>query len=320
MNLSPVSLALSIANFQSQALFSLVSASDTTKNNKALPTSLALSGLNGIATDSVGTSSFQSLIDQLLNPSSDTGNATTDTLSLLTQSNSLSANGRNLALFDPESAYSMMSFINNHEVIDKAQYAELSQMKSGVSHMQDAGQSLGSIALTTPNDGIKSQMQDFVTQYNDWIQRFNPDIQQGGVLAGTQAAQLSLYELDQSIKNIFNGSKDGMHGLSDVGIAIDPTTKLASLDTAKLDSMLAVNKLGVVDTVQEFSANFAKSASLLNAEDNVIPKQLRNLDKVIHYIADNKSSLQQEFGTGNAATPSAQVAQALAAYNRAYSV
>lgn len=306
MNLSPASLALSIANFQSQALFSLVSASNTAKNNNT--------------TDPAGTSSFQSLIGRLLNPSSDTGSATINTVSLLTQNNSLSANGRNLALFDPESAYSMMSFINNHEVLDKAQYSELNQMKSGVSHMQDAGQSLSNIVLTTPNDGIKSQLQYFVAQYNDWVQRYTPNIQQGGLLAGTQAAQLSLYELDQSVKNIFNGSKDGLHGLNDVGIAIDPTTKLASLDTTKLDSMLAANKLGVVDTVQEFSVNFSRSAGLLNAEDNVIPKQLRNLDKVIHYIADNKSSLQQEFGTGSAATPNAQVAQALAAYSQIYGV
>ncbi len=320
MNLSPASLALSIANFQSQALLSIVSASSTAKNNSSLPTTLALADLNSSTSGSTSNASFQSLIELLMDPSPDTNSTATDALSLLTQSNGLSASGRNLALFDPESAYNMMTYINNSEAVDKAQYAELTQMKSGVSHMQEAGQSLGSVALTTPNDAIKSQLQDFVAQYNDWVQRFNPDIQKGSVLAGTQAAQLSLYELDQSIKNIFNGAKDGLHGLSDIGISIDPHTKLASLNTTKLDSMLAAKKLGVVNTIQEFSANFAKSASLLNAEDNVIPKQLRNLDKVIHYIVDNKSSLQQEFGTGSTATSTAQVAQALAVYNQTYRV
>lgn len=340
MNILPASIALNIANFQSQALSSLGSSSSDAKNSDILETTFSLLASSVVSTGSSGSASFQSqMFNSLMNsstgvtssdiwaamsPFQSSNSATTDAIALLTPvSNvksssvtSLSPTGRNMALFDPESAYKMMTVINNNEVVDKAQFSELSQMKSSVSHMQDAGQSLGSIALATDNDSIKSQLQDFVAQYNDWVQRFNPDIQKGGLLADTQAAQVSLFELEQSVKNIFNGSKDGLHGLNDVGITIDPNTKLASLDTTKLDSMLATNKQGVVDTVQEFSTNFTKSASLLNAEDNVIPKQLRNLNNVIHYIADNKDSLQKEFGTGNAAKPSGQVAQALAAYNQ----
>lgn len=33
------------------------------------------------------------------------------------------------------------------------------------------------------------------------MQRFNPDVQRGGVLANTQAGKLPLYELDQVIEN-----------------------------------------------------------------------------------------------------------------------
>ena len=296
MNISPANIALSIATFRSQALGSLVGSAFDAKND---------------------------VFSALANPFSAANKTSTDPLSWLTASNSVTGvapAGRNMALADPESAYQMMSVINNADVDYKAQFSELSQMKSYVSQMQDTGQNLGNITPSTGNDGIASQLQGFVTQYNSWVQRFDPDMQNGGILAGTQAAQVSRFELDQSIENIFNGAKDGVHGLKDLGIAIDPNSGLASLDTAKLESMLAGNKQGTVNTLQEFSANFAKSASLLNSGGNFIPSQLDNLSRAIHFIADNETSLRAEFGSGSVAKPTGQVAQALAAYNRTYGI
>lgn len=296
MNISPASIALNMATFRSQALGSLMSS----------------------AADS-GKGAFSALV----NPFLAANDGSTDPLSWLTASSDVAgvaAPGRNMALVDPESAYRMMSVINQADVDYKAQYSELSQMKAYVAQMQDAGQSLGNITSATGNDAIASQLQGFVAQYNGWIQRFDPDMQNGGMLASTQAAQVSRYELGQSIANIFNGAKAGVHGLKDLGIAIDPNTKLASLDTAKLESVLAGNKQGAVGTLQEFSANFAKSANLLNSGGNFIPNQLDNLNRAIHYIADNEASLQAEFGSGDAAKPTGLIAQALAAYNRTYAI
>jgi hypothetical protein len=296
MNISPASILLSIANVRSQALNSLVSsASDANSGAKSATTF----------------------------PFPAPDSASTDPLAALTQSSSikgLSPTGRNMALFDPESAYKMMTLINNEDVSYKAQFSELSKMKADVSQMQDAGQSLGSITTATGNDSIKSQLQGFMGQYNNWVQQFNPDMQKDGLLANTQAAQVSRYELSQSVENRFNGAKDGLHGLRDLGITIDHNTQLASLDTAKLDAVLSANKQGAMDTVQEFSANFSKSASLLNSDGNFIPHQLNNLSKVIHYIDDNEAALQKEFGSGDPAKPSGQVAQALAAYNQVYGI
>jgi flagellar capping protein FliD len=193
-------------------------------------------------------------------------------------------------------------------------------MKSYVSQMEDAGQHLGNISESTSNEAVAAQLQEFVGQYNSWVQRFNPDMEQGGAMADAQAAHISRYELDQSIKNPFNGARDGVHGLADLGISIDPNTKLAALDTTRLNALLANNRKGAVDTVQEFSANFAKSAELLNSDGNFIPNRLNNLDKVIHYFADHKNDLQQEFGTGDAAKPGSKIAEALAAYKQTYGV
>jgi len=286
------SLALRLASFQAQAFGSLMS---------------SVFGM-----DSADSSSSLSSLLASRNASSDPLSAPASSAS----TGGLSATGRNTALFDPESAYKMMSVINGDDVVYKAQFSELSQMKSYVSEMQQDGQSLGSITAATGNDSIKSQLQNFAGQYNDWVQRFDADMQSGGVLADTQAAQVSRHELDQSVENIFNGASDGLYGLRDLGFTIDPNTKLATLDSARLDSVLASNKQGAVDTLQQFGANFAKSAELLNSDGNFIPNRLNNLSRVIHYIADNKSSLQAEFGQGDAAKPSGQIAQALAAYNR----
>ena len=79
-----------------------------------------------------------------------------------------------------------------------------------------------------------------------------------------------------------------------------------------------VIKYSVIDSslIREFSANFAKSAALLNADNNFIPNQINNLGRVIHYIDEHKAALAQEFGSGDPATPSGKIAQALAAYNQ----
>lgn len=301
MNISSASISL----MQSQVLGSLMNSAFGAKRDDSWATMFSLLIPNSAATSPLAS----------------------DPLSLLTQGSNaflgdsikgLSLTGRNMALADPESAYKMMTVINSKDVYYKAQFSELSQMKSYVFQMQDAGQDLSGIALSTSNDSIKSQLQEFVGQYNNWVQRFNPDIRQGGLLADTQAAEASRFELEQNINYRFFGVQDGVHGLGDLGIAIDPNTRLASLDTFRLDSLLATNKQGVVNTVQEFSANFAKSASLLNSDGNFVLKQLDNLNRAIHYIADNKDSLQKEFGTGSAAKPAGEVARALAAYNQVY--
>lgn len=208
----------------------------------------------------------------------------------------LAVTGRNMALADPESAYKMMTLINKMDVTYQAQYAELDQMRSAVAQIQDAAQNL------TGTGNIKLQLLGFVTQYNNWVARFNPDMQQSGLLAGTQAAQVSRYELEQNIQSPFLGVGDGIKGMAGLGITIDPHTHLATLDITKLDALLASNKAGVVNTVQEFGASFAKSASLLASDGNFLSRQLDNLHHAVDYISANSASLQQEFGTGDAST------------------
>jgi len=292
------SLAVRMATLQAQSL-NLLMGSENNRNNTT------------------------SSLDFLLG-TNNASSSSTDSLSLLglttTTTQSLSASGRNLSLFDPESAYNMMSIINKDDVVYKAQFSELSEMKTAVAGMQQAGLSLGSIDGSQDNAAITSQLQDFVGKYNDWIKRFDDTVKSGGVLDGTQAAEVSLYELEQSVENPFNGASDGFHGLSDLGISIDESTNLASLDTNKLNAALTANKSGAIDTIGEFSANFAKSAELLNSDGNFIPNRLANLDRVIDYISDNKSALQTEFGLGAPAKLSEQIAKALASYEQMASV
>jgi hypothetical protein len=292
MTLSATSYIATLGQFRSQAVSSL------------------------IGTEEDGSSLFMAAITGQW-PSQGASGDLWSALAPASSSTGLSANGRNTALFDPESAYRMMTVINNKDVLYKAQYFELNSMKDGLASMQQAAQSLD-ITATTDNDSIRSQLQGFVDRYNGWIKQFGEDMQQGGLLADTQAAQVARHELDQSIKNMFFGVQDGVHGLADLGISIDAKTGNAVLDTAKLDGMLASNKHGVADTVQAFAANFAEAAKLLNSDGNFMPRQLDNLNRAIHYIDDHSSALQAEFGTGDVAHPTGAVAQALDAYNRVF--
>jgi hypothetical protein len=298
MEISSASITHSIASFQSQILGSLFGSSSAEKG-KDLFSALLAQKKAGIAKPESDAQSVLPTASRAIGPS---------------------ATGRNMTLFDPESAYKMMSVINNREVLYQAQFAEMNEIKSGVSGLQAAAQSLNSIGITTPGSDIQKQLQNFTTQYNKWVERFNPDVQQGGLLAGTQAAEVSLYELEQSVKNRFNGARDGMHGLSDLGISIDPNTKFAKLDTSKLSAVLNSDKQAAVNTVQAFSANFGTSAGLLNSSKNFIPNQLDNLHRAIDYIKNNKQALRVEFGTGDPAKPSAQIARALAAYQQNFAV
>lgn len=259
--------------------------------------------------------------DALSSPFADANTAPGDLLNLFLQSSAkvgaLHA-GRNMALADPESGFRMMSLINDKDVLYKAQFSELSQMGDAVATMQQAGERLGTVSEASSNGDIKGSLQGFIRQYNDWVQRFNPDMKNGGLLAGTQAAEISRYELEQSVKNMFNGADDGVHGLTDLGVSVDPNTGSLSLDGARFDAMLASGKHGAVDAIREFSANFAKSASLLNSANNFIPNQLDNLNRAIQYIGANNTAWRAEFGTGNAARPGGATAKALAAYQQRY--
>ena len=286
------SLALRIAEFQSQSFNSLLD----------VASGQASYGTSGI---------------DWLTGASGASSAANDPLALLGSSSAgLSASGYNMSLFDPQSAYTMMSVINSRDVSYKAQYSELSAMQTAVSGLQDAGQTLSNVSGTQDNEAIKTQLQAFTEKYNDWIERFDATVKRGGVLAGPQAAEVSLYELEQSVENPFNGAANGFRGLADLGLTIDESTNLATLDTKTLDAALAGNKDGAVKTLQEFAVNFTKAAELLNSPNNFIPNRLDNLDRVIDYVADNRSSLQAEFGLGAAAKPSAEVAKALAAYGQ----
>lgn len=234
------------------------------------------------------------------------------------QGGGLSLTGRNTTLFDPESAYRMMTAINTKDVTYKAEYVEMHDMKAYLETMEEAGRRLGDIASVSSNQEIHASLQRFADAYNDWIDRFDEELQSGGLLAGTQAAQVSQWELEQSVENIFNGVGEGVRGMPGLGFTTDPVSNRISVDHAQLDTVLATNKTGVLATVQEFSANFAKSADLLNAEGNFIPRRLDNLNRVIDFIDNNKASLQAEFGLGDSAAPTGKVAQALAVYNAIY--
>jgi hypothetical protein len=221
--------------------------------------------------------------------------------------------GRNMALADPESAYRMMTLINGKDALFKAQAYELGEMGEAVAEMRQAGLDLSNIAAD--HETVEAGLRDFVAGYNDWVRRFDLALGGDGLLAGTQAAQISRYELEQSVRNMFIGVSEGLSGIDDIGVDVMADGTL-SLDEAKLDAMLDSNMKAVVGATREFGAHFARSAEMLNADNNFIPSQLDNLNRAIRYIGENLASWQAEFGLGDAARPAGQVARALAAYRQ----
>ena len=294
-------LKLQMASIQSQTVGSLVSSALGSDKVSGVASFADILGAGKTA----GTSSLDALL---------AGAAS------LSGTNGVSAAGRNMALFDPESAYRMMTDINAMAVTYKAEASEMGDMKSYVSTLQQEAIKLGGTDGSTGSEEIRSRVQAFADAYNGWMQRFGSEVQDGGLLAGTQAARVSQWELEQSIANPFNGAKDGLHGMADLGLSIDPVTKLATVDNARLDAALANNKTAAMGALHEFTANFAKSAELLNSTGNFISNRLDNLSRVIGYIDTNMTSLQAEFGLGDPAKPTGQQAKALTNYNATHGI
>lgn len=269
------------------------------------------------------------LIDSVTSSGSVTANRSLFELlanaSLLSGSSSsisaLSATGRNLSLTDPESAYRMMTEINRRDALYKAQSSELSEMKSGIAALHQAGQQLSNaLSEPTDNNAVRAQLQTFVGKYNEWVQRFESSVDAGGILEGTQAAEIALYEFEQSLQNGFYGAALGQNGLKDIGITIDPATHLASLNEAQFNAALATSRQASLATLTDFSASFTDTAKLLGSENSFIAHRIDNLERAIDYIDDNTTSLQAEFGLGDPAKLSATMAQAVASYNQMHAL
>lgn len=231
-----------------------------------------------------------------------------------------SALGRNMALRAPEAAYAMMTEINRRDVSFKAQYSELGAMKDFLPRLSEAAGALGKLSANDGAAAIKDQVRAFAARYNEWAGRFSPTVQQGGALAGVQAGEIPLYELEQSVTSIFAGAQQGFRGLSALGITIDPQTHLMSVDGAKLDGALASNATGVVGALRDFAGHFGQTADLMASKGNFIQNRMDNLGRALQYIAGNVGGWRQEFGTGDTALPTGQIAKALAAYQAANKV
>ena len=336
--------SINLSSLLSSQLQSIRSASQTAK-----PTSAATAPTNATSTSDFSSTlalrmaefksqSVSTLLDSgkggdeqsvfnLISTRPETASSGSDIASLLGASTSsavasvaspVSTSGYKLSLADPAAAYNMMSFINASEVNFKAQFAELSEMGSAIKTLQPSADALGRIDAASDPALISAQLKAIADDYNAWVTRFDDSVEGNGVLSKVRAAEIAYQQLEISVENRFNGATSGVHGLSDLGLTVDESSTRVVLDSAALTSALAANKSGVIATLKEFSASFSESARLLTSQGNFIDNRLDNLDRAIDYLADNKASLQSEFGTGAGAEPSERVAAALATYNRVY--
>lgn len=300
MNATSSSISLSLASFRSQTIDLLIN-----------------SGIGrGKDSEQGASSPFDVLLGDFMSPASAPDSSALTGMG--TQANS--AAGRNMTLNDPESGYKMMTDINQYQVNWKAEFSELSVMDGAVTEIGDVAAGLEKIGTESSDETIKSALRGFIERYNDWITRFEPDMQAGGLLANTQAAGVARHELEASVRNILNGSKDGISGLGALGISVDPQTHRLVFDEKAFDTALASNRSGVVSAVDEFSNNFAEAAKTVTSDGKFIHRQLDNLDRALDYLRDNIASLRQEFGTGAVARTDGQVAKAVAAYEKMVSI
>jgi hypothetical protein len=144
------------------------------------------------------------------------------------------------------------------------EHSEMAKIKDGVAAIQAAGKSLGGVNTATETDAIKAHLQTFAAKFNEWISGVDGTTKSGALQAGIQTADASLNKIGQSVEKIFDAAKGSFHSLQDLGFSIDPNTNLASIDTSKLDALLATQKNAAINSIHQFSANFAKTIDPLN--------------------------------------------------------
>jgi hypothetical protein len=161
------------------------------------------------------------------------------------------------------------------------EHPEMAKIKDGMAAIQAAGKSLDNVSTSTDIESIKTYLQTFAAKYNEWISGVGGTTKSDALQAGVQTANASLNKIGQSIEKIFGSTKDSFHSLHDLGFSVDPNTNLASIDTSKLDALLITQKDAAINSIHQFSADFAKTIEPLNLASNLASIPSAYLNKAL---------------------------------------
>ena len=233
----------------------------------------------------------------------------------------MSATGRITSLHDPESAYRMMSIINQAEATYTGQRNSLTQMRDMLRELRQEAHALVKEAKNPESDvqTLSTALGQFKEAYNTWISTFSNDLANGGVLHGNQAATVVRSGLRNIVTDIFHGAAHGFQGLGDLGLTINGNDQLANFSTKEFAQTAAQKIDAVRDTINQFAVRFEQATTLFAASGNFIDNRQNNLQRALEFIASNKPALQAEFGLGDPAKPvgnSPPARAALASYNK----
>ncbi len=212
----------------------------------------------------------------------------------------VAAPGRNPALADPDSAYRMMSEINRRSVVYRAERSVMDQLAADVRELGSEARALAQVALSGSDNDLVAAMTRFADHYNAWQGSYGAQMAPGGLLAGTQAAKVARWEFARSLDNMFHGATAGLRGMRAIGLSVRRGDDSAQLDANVLRGALARQPDAVRATIRDCATDFARCADLLNSPKNFIPNRQDNLSRAVAWIDANLSSLQAEFGSGDA--------------------
>lgn len=233
----------------------------------------------------------------------------------------MSAIGRITSLHDPESAYRMMSIINQAEATYTGQRNSLTQMRDMLRDLRQEAHSLVKHAKNPEGDvqTLSTALGQFKEAYNNWISKFSNDLASGGVLHGNQAATVVRSGLRNTVTDIFLGAAHGFQGLGDLGLNINGRDQLADFNAKEFAQTASQNIGAVRDTIHQFAVRFEQATTLFASSGNFIDNRQNNLQRALEFIASNKPALQAEFGLGDPAKPvadSGPARAALASYSK----
>lgn len=173
----------------------------------------------------------------------------------------------------------------------------LGQLRSRLTELGTASQSLAALGGQSSNAEIKQALQGFIERYNAWDQEFDPYFADGALLDDNQAGEVARFSLRREVGSVFHGAGNGgfAKGLTDMGVSFSADGQL-KLDEARFDQVLASQREGAVRTLNNVARAFGDAARTLAADGHLLDRRIDNANRALAWAAENQAAVEAEFG------------------------
>ena len=179
----------------------------------------------------------------------------------------------------------------------------ISDVIEGVTINLKQAASTGVISVTADSDGIKEQINTFVTAYNDIMDFLatNMDYDEATGISGILSGESTARNVQTQLRSMISGTVSGLSGdlsvLAQVGITTDYKTGNLVVDDTTLDDMLASNLDDIADLFTDNTNGIATKvydyiSNITSTVDGALSLREKGLNSIIDNITDTITRME----------------------------